>query len=175
MRRGPSSRTGRRKLVLDWIVAVPAARVPEAVADCGEHGVQGLVVVTAGYAESGAEGRERQRELVRQARSYGMRIIGPNAFGIINTADGVRLNASLAPEAPDAGRIGRRGAGLSTFISAGNRADVSGNDLLQYWVEDQNTDVALLYLESLGNPRKFTRLARRTAAGSGSLAIRTTP
>ncbi|MGW8885706.1 bifunctional acetate--CoA ligase family protein/GNAT family N-acetyltransferase [Streptomyces sp. NPDC055749] len=163
------------------VLAVPADRVPEAVADCGEHGVQGLVVLSAGYAERGAEGRERQRELVRQARSYGMRIIGPNAFGIINTSEAVRLNASLAPESPAAGRIGlftqsgaigiallsglhRRGAGLSTFISAGNRADVSGNDFLQYWYEDQDTDVALLYLESLGNPRKFTRLARRTAA-----------
>ncbi|MFC9248298.1 GNAT family N-acetyltransferase [Streptomyces sp. NPDC057136] len=163
------------------VLAVPADRVPEAVADCGEHGVRGLVVLSAGYAEQGAEGRERQRELVRQARSYGMRIIGPNAFGIINTSEAVRLNASLAPESPAHGRIGlftqsgaigiallaglhRRGAGLSTFISAGNRADVSGNDFLQYWYEDQDTDVALLYLESLGNPRKFTRLARRTAA-----------
>ncbi|AXE80662.1 bifunctional GNAT family N-acetyltransferase/acetate--CoA ligase family protein [Streptomyces atratus] len=163
------------------VVAVPADRVPEAVADCGEHGVQGLVVLSAGYAEWGAEGRERQRELVRQARSYGMRIIGPNAFGIINNSQAVRLNASLAPEPPAPGRIGlftqsgaigiallsglyRRGAGLSTFISAGNRADISGNDFLQYWYEDPDTDVALLYLESLGNPRKFTRLARRTAA-----------
>jgi len=163
------------------VIAVPAHRVPEAVADCGEHGVQGLVVLSAGYAERGSAGRELQRELVRQARSYGMRIIGPNAFGIINTADSVRLNASLAPESPGRGRIGlftqsgaigiallsglhRRGAGLSSFISAGNRADVSGNDFLQYSFEDHDTDVALLYLESLGNPRKFTRLARRTAA-----------
>ncbi|WP_093705462.1 bifunctional GNAT family N-acetyltransferase/acetate--CoA ligase family protein [Streptomyces sp. 2131.1] len=163
------------------VVAVPADRVPEAVADCGEHGVQGLVVLSAGYAEWGAEGRDRQRELVRQARSYGMRIIGPNAFGIINNSEEVRLNASLAPERPASGRIGlftqsgaigiallsglyRRGAGLSTFISAGNRADISGNDFLQYWYDDPETDVALLYLESLGNPRKFTRLARRTAA-----------
>ncbi|MFI8293784.1 GNAT family N-acetyltransferase [Streptomyces sp. NPDC085614] len=163
------------------VVAVPAERVPEAVADCGEHGVRGLVVLSAGYAESGAEGRERQRALVRQARSYGMRIIGPNAFGIINTSAGVRLNASLAPQMPAAGRIGlftqsgaigiallaglhRRGAGLSSFISAGNRADVSGNDFLQHWYDDPETDVVLLYLESIGNPRKFTRLARRTAA-----------
>ncbi|CAM5341896.1 GNAT family N-acetyltransferase [Streptomyces tanashiensis] len=163
------------------VVAVPAERVPEVVADCGEHGVRGLVVLSAGYAESGAAGRERQRELVRQARSYGMRIIGPNAFGIINTADDVRLNASLAPQMPAAGRIGlftqsgaigiallaglhRRGAGLSSFISAGNRADVSGNDFLQHWYDDPGTDVVLLYLESIGNPRKFTRLARRTAA-----------
>ncbi|MFF3322849.1 GNAT family N-acetyltransferase [Streptomyces sp. NPDC002889] len=163
------------------IVAVPAERVPDVVADCGEHGVQGLVVLTAGYAESGAAGRERQRELVRQARSYGMRIIGPNSFGIISTSDTVRLNASLAPEAPAPGRtalftqsgaigiallsgLHRRGAGLSSFISSGNRADVSGNDFLQYWYEDPGTDVVLLYLESIGNPRKFTRLARRTAA-----------
>ncbi|MFD7520086.1 GNAT family N-acetyltransferase [Streptomyces niveus] len=163
------------------IVAVPAERVPDVVADCGEHGVQGLVVLSAGYAESGPAGRERQRELVRQARSYGMRVIGPNAFGVINTSPAVRLNASLAPEPPDRGRIGlftqsgaigiallaglvRRGAGLSTFISAGNRADVSGNDFLQYWHDDPDTDVVLLYLESIGNPRKFTRLARRTGA-----------
>ncbi|MEU9608391.1 GNAT family N-acetyltransferase [Streptomyces sp. NPDC048057] len=172
------------------VVAVPAERVPEVVADCGEHGVRGLVVLTAGYAESGAEGRVRQRDLVRQARSYGMRIIGPNSFGVISTAADVRLNASLAPAAPAPGRIGlftqsgaigiallsslhRRGAGasgvagvagISTFVSSGNRADVSGNDFLQYWYEDPDTDVALLYLESIGNPRKFTRLARRTAA-----------
>ncbi|MFH8617078.1 GNAT family N-acetyltransferase [Streptomyces sp. NPDC017979] len=166
------------------VVAVPAERVPEVVADCGEHGVRGLVVLTAGYAETGAEGRARQRELVRQARSYGMRVIGPNSFGVISTAADVRLNASLAPEAPAPGRIGlftqsgaigiallsslhRRGAGVagvSSFVSSGNRADVSGNDFLQYWYEDPDTDVALLYLESIGNPRKFTRLARRTAA-----------
>ncbi len=172
------------------VVAVPAERVPAVVAECGDHGVQGLVVLSAGYAESGGEGRDRQRDLVRQARSYGMRVIGPNAFGIINTADGVRLNASLSPQLPNPGRLGlftqsgaigiallsglnRRGAGLaslagiagiSTFVSAGNRADVSGNDLLQYWYDDPLTDVVLMYLESIGNPRKFTRLARRTAA-----------
>ncbi|MDX3640084.1 GNAT family N-acetyltransferase [Streptomyces sp. MB09-02B] len=169
------------------VVAVPAAHVPEVVAECGEHGVQGLVVVSAGYAESGPDGRVRQRELVRQARTYGMRIIGPNAFGIINTSPDVRLNASLAPEPPRSGRIGlfaqsgaigiallsrlhRRGGGVtgvtgvSTFVSSGNRADVSGNDVLQYWYEDPDTDVVLMYLESIGNPRKFTRLARRTAA-----------
>ncbi len=169
------------------VVAVPAERVPDAVTECGEHGVQGLVVISAGYAESGPEGRERQRALVRQARTYGMRIIGPNTFGIINTSPDVRLNASLAPELPRPGRIGlfaqsgaigiallsrlhRRGGGVtgvtgvSTFVSAGNRADVSGNDVMQFWYDDPDTDVALMYLESIGNPRKFTRLARRTAA-----------
>ncbi|MDI3418777.1 GNAT family N-acetyltransferase [Streptomyces luteolus] len=163
------------------VVAVPAERVPEVVAECGERGVQGLVVLSAGYAESGPEGLARQRELVRQARSYGMRIIGPNAFGVINTAPQIRLNASLAPTLPATGRVGlftqsgaigiallaglhRRGTGLSTFVSAGNRADVSGNDVLQFWYDDPETEVALMYLESIGNPRKFTRLARRTAA-----------
>ncbi|MGW3206764.1 bifunctional acetate--CoA ligase family protein/GNAT family N-acetyltransferase [Streptomyces sp. NPDC001135] len=176
------------------VVAVPAAYVPAVVAECGEHGVQGLVVLSAGYAESGPEGRERQRALVRQARAYGMRIIGPNAFGIINTAPDVRLNASLAPEMPRPGRIGmfaqsgaigiallsrlhRRGGGVtgvtgvSTFVSAGNRADVSGNDVLQYWYDDPETDVALMYLESIGNPRKFTRLARRTAAAKPLVVV----
>lgn len=180
------------------IIAVPAESVPAAVADCGEHGVQGVVVVTAGYAESGPEGRERQRELVRQARSYGMRVIGPNAFGIVNTSAAVRLNASLSPEVPATGRLGlftqsgaigiallsglhRRGAGLSSFVSAGNRADVSGNDLLQYWHNDPDTDAVLMYLESFGNPRKFTRLAKRTAASKpvvvvkGALHSGTTP
>ncbi|MFI7356758.1 GNAT family N-acetyltransferase [Streptomyces avidinii] len=164
------------------VIAVPADRVPDAVAACGEHGVQGLVVLSASYGESGPAGLARQRELVRQVRSYGMRLIGPNAYGVINTAPDVELNASLTPAPmPTRGRIGlftqsgaigiallsgllRRGEGLSSFVSAGNRADVSGNDILQYWYDDEATDVALLYLETLGNPRKFTRLARRTAA-----------
>ncbi|MFD3732812.1 GNAT family N-acetyltransferase [Streptomyces sp. NPDC058632] len=176
------------------VVAVPAEHVPEVVAECGEHGVQGLVVVTAGYAEASPGGRERQRALVRQARSYGMRIIGPNAFGVINTSPDVRLNASLAPQMPRPGRIGlfaqsgaigiallsrlhRRGGGVtgvtgvSTFVSSGNRADVSGNDLLQYWYDDPDTDVVLMYLESIGNPRKFTRLARRTAAAKPLVVV----
>ncbi|MFE7185893.1 bifunctional acetate--CoA ligase family protein/GNAT family N-acetyltransferase [Streptomyces erythrochromogenes] len=164
------------------VIAVPADRVPDAVAACGEHGVQGLVVLSAGYGDSGPAGLARQRELLRQVRSYGMRLIGPNAYGVINTAAEVELNASLTPAPmPVRGRTGlftqsgaigiallsallRRGEGLSSFVSAGNRADVSGNDILQYWYEDEATDVALLYLETLGNPRKFTRLARRTAA-----------
>ncbi|MFI6936424.1 GNAT family N-acetyltransferase [Streptomyces sp. NPDC050287] len=176
------------------VVAVPAEHVPQVVEECGRHGVQGLVVLSAGYAEGGPEGRERQRELVRHARAYGMRIIGPNAFGIINTSAQVRLNASLAPEMPRPGRIGlfsqsgaigiallsrlhRRGGGVtgvtgvSTFVSAGNRADVSGNDVLQYWYDDPDTDVALMYLESIGNPRKFTRLARRTAAAKPLVVV----
>ncbi|MEV6958204.1 GNAT family N-acetyltransferase [Streptomyces sp. NPDC051207] len=176
------------------VVAVPSEHVPQVVTDCGEHGVRGLVVVSAGYAERGPAGRERQRELVRQARTHGMRLIGPNAFGIVNTSARVRLNASLAPEMPRPGRIGlfaqsgaigiallsrlhRRGGGVtgvtgvSTFVSSGNRADVSGNDVLQYWYDDPDTDVALMYLESIGNPRKFTRLARRTAAAKPLVVV----
>jgi len=163
------------------VVAVPAGEVPAVVAECGAHGVQGLVVITAGYAETGDGGRARQRDLVRQARAAGMRVLGPNAFGLINTDPEISLNASLSPRLPAPGPVGifsqsgaigaalletadRRGLGLSSFVSAGNRADVSGNDLLQYWEEDEATRVALLYLESFGNPRKFSRLARRLAA-----------
>ncbi|GAA2156792.1 bifunctional GNAT family N-acetyltransferase/acetate--CoA ligase family protein [Kitasatospora kazusensis] len=163
------------------VIAVPAAAVPAAVADCGAHGVQGLVVVTAGYAETGPDGRDRQRALVRQARAAGMRVVGPNAFGLLNTDPERPLNASLAPVLPERGPFGlfcqsgaigvalleaahRRGLGVSSFASVGNRADVSGNDWLQYWEEDPATEVVLLYLESFGNPRKFTRIARRLAA-----------
>ncbi|NJP45260.1 bifunctional acetate--CoA ligase family protein/GNAT family N-acetyltransferase [Actinacidiphila epipremni] len=171
------------------VVAVPAEHVPQAVDDCGEAGVRGLVVVAAGYSETGPEGRERQRELVRQARGHGMRLIGPNAFGVLNTSPAVRLNASLSPGMPHHGRLGlftqsgsigiallsglhRRGTGPATFVSAGNRADVSGNDLLQFWQDDPDTDAVLMYLESFGNPRKFTRLARRTAAAKPVVVVK---
>ncbi|MFE7530927.1 GNAT family N-acetyltransferase [Kitasatospora sp. NPDC057542] len=163
------------------VIAVPESAVPVAVAECGAHGVQGLVVVTAGYAETGPEGRDRQRALVRQARAAGMRVIGPNAFGLINTDPQSPLNASLAPRLPGRGGFGifcqsgaigvalleaahKRRLGVSSFASVGNRSDVSGNDFLQYWAEDEATQVVLLYLESFGNPRKFTRIARRLAA-----------
>ncbi|WP_404816674.1 GNAT family N-acetyltransferase [Streptomyces thermolineatus] len=191
------------------VVAVPADQVVPVIDDCGAHGVQGLVVLTSGHPHppalpgAGAPGapapahapaaavdsREWQRSLVRRARSYGMRIIGPNALGVINLAEEVRLNASLVPHAPAAGRIGlftqsgaiglalldevhHRGGGLSSFVSAGDRADVSGNDLIQYWHDDPATDVVLMYLESFGNPRKFTRLARRTAAAKPLVVVK---
>ncbi|WP_239103351.1 bifunctional acetate--CoA ligase family protein/GNAT family N-acetyltransferase [Microbispora corallina] len=160
------------------VLAVPAEGVLELVEECAEKGVKGLIVVSSGFGETGPEGRARQDELVRIARAYGMRVVGPNCLGIANTDPAVRLNATLAATLPGRGRVGffsqsgalgtallqrvaQRGMGISTFVSAGNRADVSGNDLLQYWEEDAATDVVLLYLESLGNPRKFTRLARR--------------
>jgi acyl-CoA synthetase (NDP forming)/RimJ/RimL family protein N-acetyltransferase len=156
------------------VIAVPAAAVPDVARECGEAGVHGLVVLSADFS------RDEQRELVRLARSYGTRVIGPNAYGLMNTAPDVRLNTTLFSEILHRGRVGlftqsgaigiallaglrERGTGLSSFVSAGNRADVSGNDVLQHWDDDPDTDVALLYLESIGNPRKFTRLACRTA------------
>jgi acyl-CoA synthetase (NDP forming)/GNAT superfamily N-acetyltransferase len=171
------------------IVAVPAESVQEVVLDCAAKGVHGLVVISSGFAETGEEGRLRQRRLVGLARSYGLRLIGPNALGIINTSADLSLNASLSPLMPPRGRAGffcqsgalgvailekvaRRGLGLSTFVSAGNRADVSGNDLLQYWEEDDDTEVVLLYLESIGNPRKFSRLARRVSQRKPVIAVK---
>ena len=163
------------------VVAVPAAAVDTVVEDCAVKGVLGLVVMTSGFAETGAdEDREHQRRLVSLARGSGMRVVGPSSFGIINADAAVVLNATLAPRLPPAGRVGvfaqsgalgvalldnvvARGLGLSSFVSAGNRVDVSGNDLMQFWEEDEGTDAVLLYLESLGNPRKFSRIARRLA------------
>ena len=172
------------------VVAVRAEAVHEVVEQCAGKGVHGLVVVSAGFGETGEEGRARQRELVRLARANGMRVVGPNCLGIANTDPAVRLNASLAPTMPGRGPIGffsqsgalgiailqraaERGLGLSTFVSAGNRADVSGNDLLQYWEEDPASGVVLLYLESIGNPRKFTRLARRLSRTKPIVAVKT--
>ncbi|MEU4420345.1 GNAT family N-acetyltransferase [Actinoplanes sp. NPDC024001] len=160
------------------LIAVPAEAVPEAEADAARAGAGGVVVVSTGFAESGREGAAQQRGLIERARAVGLRVVGPGSFGIANTDAGVRLNATLSPRLPTAGRVGffsqsgalgvallaeadRRGLGLSSFVSAGNRADVSGNDLLQYWQDDPGTDVVLLYLETFGNPRKFARLARR--------------
>ena len=162
------------------VIAVPAEGVLEIVRECAAIGVRGVVVVSSGFAETGPEGLDRQRELVRVARANGLRVVGPNSWGLINAAEGVRLNVSLVPELPAEGRLGlfsqsgglsvavldavaRRGLGLSTFLSAGNRADVSGNDCMQYWEEDPHTDAVALYLESFGNPRKFSRIARRLA------------
>jgi acyl-CoA synthetase (NDP forming)/RimJ/RimL family protein N-acetyltransferase len=171
------------------IVAVPAESVQDVVLDCAAKGVHGLVVISSGFAETGEEGRMRQRRLVGLSRSYGLRLIGPNALGIINTDPDVQLNASLSSVMPPRGRAGffcqsgalgsailekvqNRGLGLTTFVSAGNRADVSGNDLLQYWEEDDATEVVLLYLESIGNPRKFSRIARRVSRRKPIVAVR---
>ncbi len=162
------------------VIAVPGEEVPKVVDECAAAGVTGLVVATAGYADDGERGLLRQQALVRQARSHGMRVVGPESLGIINTHPEVSLNASMAPVMPRPGRLGlftqsaaigvsvyaaavRRGLGLSSFLSAGNRADISGNDVMQFWEDDPDTAAVGLYLESMGNPRKFSRLARRLA------------
>jgi len=162
------------------VVAVPYEEVPGVVADCAAAGVKGLVIASAGFADDGERGLQRQRDLVRQARANGMRVIGPASLGIVNTHPDVSLNASMAPSLALRGSLGlfsqsaaigvslyaassRRRLGLSTFLSAGNRADVSGNDMMQYWEDDADTSAVGLYLESIGNPRKFSRLARRLA------------
>jgi acetyl coenzyme A synthetase (ADP forming)-like protein len=160
------------------VLAVPADRVVAVARECGAAGVRALVVVSSGFAEVGAEGHERQRELLAVCRAAGMRMVGPNCLGVITTAPAVGLNASFAPAAPSHGRLGfasqsgafgiasvdlarTRGIGLSSFVSLGDKADLSGNDFLQFWEDDPDTDVIALYLESFGNPRKFGRLARR--------------
>ncbi len=170
------------------VVAVPPAAVADVVADAAAAGAHGLVVVSAGFAEAGEQGAAAQRALIDAAHAAGMRVVGPNCLGIANTDPAVRLNATLAPSLPAAGRVGffsqsgalgvallaeadRRGLGLSSFVSAGNRADVSGNDLLQYWQDDPGTDAVLLYLETFGNPRKFARLARRMSRAKPVVAV----
>jgi len=162
------------------LVATPAAAIGSIVEDAAGGGAHGLVVVSAGFAESGPEGAEIQRALLAAARAHRVRLVGPNALGLANTDPSIALNATVAPHLPERGRVGlfcqsaamgiamlaathERGLGLSTFASVGNRADVSGNDLLQYWRDDPRTDVILLYLETFGNPHKFTRIARETA------------
>ena len=160
------------------VIVVQEKFVIEAVKACGRKGVKALVVISAGFGETGSEGQVKQAELIQVCRAAGMRLIGPNCMGIINTDAGVRMDATFAPGEPPAGRVGfssqsgalglaiielanSLGLGISTFVSVGNKADISGNDLLRYWETDPNTDVILLYLESFGNPKKFSRIARR--------------
>ncbi|MEU7138681.1 GNAT family N-acetyltransferase [Nocardia sp. NPDC046473] len=170
------------------VVAVPPEAIASVLDDCMAKGVKGLVVLTAGFDTTGVGGGTAERELVAAARGHGMRVVGPSALGIANTDPAVALNATLASVLPGRGRIGffcqsgplgaailgeaaARNLGLSTFVSAGDRADVSGNDLLQYWDTDPDTDVVLLYLESFGNPRKFSRIARRVARTKPIVAV----
>jgi acyl-CoA synthetase (NDP forming) len=171
------------------VVAVPVDALEEVVADAGAAGARTAVVLTAGLAETGPAGREIQERLVRTAREYGMRLVGPNCLGALNTDPRVGLAATFAACAPppgglavasQSGAVGiailghavRTGTGISTFVSLGNKADVSGNDLLAYWCEDPGTRGVALYLESFGNPRKFARLARAVARRKPVLAVK---
>ena len=171
------------------VIAVPKAGVLEVARACGARGVRALLVLTAGFAEVGGEGAAAQRELVGICRATGMRLVGPNCLGVINTAPGTTMNATFASDMPPAGNVGmlsqsgglgiallersrQLGVGISSFVSVGNKADVSGNDLLRYWEGDPATDVVLLYLESFGNPRTFARVARRLSRTTPIVAVK---
>jgi acetyl coenzyme A synthetase (ADP forming)-like protein len=169
------------------VICVPGAQVLDAAESALRKGVRALCVISAGFAETGPEGRERQDHLLALVRAHGARLVGPNCLGIASSAS--KLNATFAPRALPPGRIGfssqsgalglalleraaERNLGFSAFISIGNKADVSSNDLLEWWEEDPDTDVVLLYLESFGNPRKFGRLAQRVARRKPILALK---
>jgi acetyl coenzyme A synthetase (ADP forming)-like protein len=169
------------------VICLPAAQVVAAAEDALARGVRALVVISAGFAEIGREGEERQQELLARVRAHGARLIGPNCLGIAVSSCG--LNATFASRAAPSGNIGfssqsgalglalleaaeARGLGLSAFVSIGNKADVSSNDLLEWWEDDVATDTILLYMESFGNPRRFGRLARRVARRKPILALK---
>jgi acetyl coenzyme A synthetase (ADP forming)-like protein len=171
------------------VIAVAAPAVLPAASACALKGVRALVVLSAGFGEAGAEGQARQAELLRICRETGMRLVGPNCLGVLNTDPDVAMNATFAPSRPPAGRIAfasqsgaygiaalelaaRRGLGLSSFVSMGDKADLSGNDFLRFWEQDPATDVVLLYLESLGNPQRFGQIARRLTVSKPVIAVK---
>ncbi len=170
-------------------IAVPVVHVVEIARQCAAAGVRAVCILTAGFAETGREGAAHQAELLGICRASGMRLVGPNCMGLVNAAGEVRMLGTFAPVEPPAGNVamssqsgalglalmaqaGQMGLGVSSFISIGNRADVSGNDLLQYWEADDATDVILLYLESFGNPRRFARIARRVSRAKPIVAVK---
>lgn len=170
-------------------IVVPRRHVLDVVRQCGQKGVRAIVVISAGFSEVGAEGAELEEELLEIVRDSGMRMVGPNCMGLLNTADSVRLNGTFAPVYPPAGNVAmssqsgalgiaildyanRNNIGISQFVSVGNKADVSGNDLILAWEEDPQTDVITLYLESFGNPRKFSRIARRIGRQKPIVAVK---
>lgn len=171
------------------VVSVPAALVPATLADCAHVGVRAAVVIAGGFAECGDEGRVAQDALVDLVRTSGMRMVGPNCMGVLNLDPHVALNASVWPEVPPSGDIAiasqggafgnaildlaaEREIGLSSFVSLGNKADVSGNDMLEYWEDDEATRVVLLYLESFGNARRFARIAGRLSKKKPVVAVK---
>jgi acetate---CoA ligase (ADP-forming) len=171
------------------LVCVPAPYVEEVVHEAARLGSKAAVIISAGFNEAGEEGAERERRLMEVVRSHGIRVIGPNCMGVLNAHGDVRMNGTFSQVFPPPGRVAfssqsgalglailaaaqRLGLGLSSFASVGNKADLSGNDLLQYWEADDNTDVVLLYLESFGNPRKFGRIARRVGRRKPIVAVK---
>jgi acyl-CoA synthetase (NDP forming)/GNAT superfamily N-acetyltransferase len=170
------------------LVAVRAEAVPDVVRECAEAGVKAVVVVSTGFGETGAAGRETELELARFARASGMRLVGPNCMGVVNTTPAARLAATFSPALPTPGRVAmssqsgplglavldfarRLRLGFSGFVSVGHAVDVSTNDLLQWWEEDPETSVVLLHVEHFGNPRRFARIARRVAPRKPIIAV----
>jgi len=171
------------------ILCVPAAEVLRVAEECAFKRVQALVVVSAGFAERDEAGEQAERELVSYARRHGMRVLGPNALGVINTDPDVKMHATFVPVNPIPGRVGlvsqsgvigaavidaarQIGLGISSFAAVGNKADVSSNDLMRYWQDDQNTDVIMCYLESFGNPATFSRTARALSLEKPVVAVK---
>jgi acetyl coenzyme A synthetase (ADP forming)-like protein len=171
------------------VVAIAAPLVVQTARECELNGVRALVVLSAGFGESGREGEARQAELLGICRETGMRLVGPNCLGVLNTAPAVRMDATFAPGRPPAGRIAfasqsgaygiaaldhaaARGIGLSAFVSMGNKADLSGNDFLRFWEQDDGTDLVLLYLESLGNPQRFGQICRRLTTAKPVIVVK---
>ena len=171
------------------VIVVPAEQVLEVIDQCARKGVIGVIIISAGFSESGPEGSERQRLLREKALSYGMRVIGPNCLGIMNTDPETSLNAAMAGQMPQRGSVSissHSGAlgialldyvksnnlGIAHFASIGNRIDISSNDLLEFWEDDDNTKVILLYLETFGNPRRFSRIARRLTRKKPIIAVK---
>ncbi|MFZ5981026.1 MAG: acetate--CoA ligase family protein [Candidatus Zixiibacteriota bacterium] len=171
------------------IVIIPKNFVPEVARQCGQKGVKGLVVISSGFSEVGAEGKKLEEELLSIVHHYGMRMIGPNCFGIVNTDPEVCLNATFGKTFPKPGKIGfitqsggmgeaimshakEIGIGFSVVASIGNKADISSNDILEYFKDDDNTDVILMYLENFGNPRNFTMIAREVSRIKPIVAVK---
>ena len=171
------------------VIAVPTAAVLETAGECAEKGVRALVVLTAGFAEVGPEGRARQDELLAVCRAAGMRMVGPNCLGVANLHHRTTLNATFAPGELSPGNVAfatqsaafgiaaideaaARGIGLSSFVSMGDKADLSGNDFLEYWEQDPETAVLALYLTSFGNPRRFGRVVRRITKDKPVVAVK---
>lgn len=170
-------------------IVVPSGQVLDVVRECDEAGVRGLVVISAGFSEIGGDGVELEDDLLDLVRNAGMRMVGPNCMGLLNTAASVSMNGTFAPVYPPEGNVAmssqsgalgiailqyalRTGLGISQFVSVGNKADVSGNDLLMAWEDDPQTDVILLYLESFGAPRRFARIAPRVARKKPIVAVK---
>jgi acetyltransferase len=171
------------------VVIVPAERVLDVVKNCGKKGVKGIIMITAGFKETGPKGAKLEEELHKILKKYDISMVGPNCMGVINTSENVSMNATFAPTHPLRGRIsfmsqsGALGAaildhadnikvGFAKFVSLGNKTDVSGNDLLMDWEDDPDTDIILMYIESFGNPRNFVRIARSVTAKKPIVALK---